>query len=62
MAKTLTQTKCRKSFANLAESVIIDIDDIDKETPAGPVEEPSWWVEMMDIQRKLIAWRKRHAH
>jgi hypothetical protein len=62
MAKTLTQTECRKSFANLAESIIIDIDDIDKETPARPVEEPSWWVEMMEIQRKLIAWRERHAH
>jgi hypothetical protein len=62
MPKQTTQDDCRRSFADMAKTVITGIDRIDHATPAQPVEEPDWWVEMIDIQRKLIAWRERHAN
>lgn len=65
MSKGPTQAECCKSFAEMAKGVITGIDAIDKATPANPNypdHEPTWWVEMIAIQRQLQEWVDRHAH
>jgi hypothetical protein len=53
MAKQPTQTECREMYKKLVSETLGRIQEIDASTPASPVEEPSWWVEMLQLERTL---------
>lgn len=60
MAKIMTQDKCKERFAETMRQLAIDLDKIDKETPATPTTEPDWWVDMMDIQRTAFTYAEAY--
>lgn len=49
-----TQHECREDFLAACKSFIEQLEKIDAATPTTPVEEPRWWVDMVEL--------KGHAH
>jgi hypothetical protein len=49
----MTQDECKQRYVQALSDFLDAISSIDQETPATPVEEPKWWVDMMDDWRAV---------
>ena len=49
-----TQHECRDEFLKALGEFAAKIQRIDQETPADPITEPGWWVQMKSIQRSAV--------
>ncbi len=55
-----TQESCKIRFGEAMARLAKELDQIDQDTPATPVEEPEWWVRMMDQHRTAFAYAKQY--
>lgn len=61
MASNKTQDECRKEFTVALREFVAKLDAIDSDTPATPVEEPKWWLDMMALRREARSVEDRLA-
>ena len=54
MANGPTQDECERRFKIALDKFIRELYLIDDETPANPVTEPDWWINMNSLRRHLV--------
>lgn len=53
-----TQDSCAERWKEARRQFVAAIDQINADTPAVPITEPRWWVEMMESRRAVTDMEK----